>query len=102
MNISVGNFFAFFVILLFGSIGVTSVETIIAAIISRASAKGALFAVLSFPITLPVLVSAIQGTSLALNGESTLNCLSEIQVLFSFTVVILTASILLFEFVWIS
>jgi len=102
MNISVGNFFAFFVILLFGSIGVASVATMIAAIISRASAKGALFAVLSFPIALPVLVSAINGTSLALNGESTLSCMSEIQVLFSFTVVIITASILLFEFVWIS
>ena len=102
MNVSVGNFFAFFVILLFGSIGVASVATIIAAIISRASAKGALFAVLSFPITLPILVSAIQGTTLALNGESTLSCMSEIQVLFSFTVVIVTASILLFEFVWIS
>jgi heme exporter protein B len=102
MNITVGNLFTFFVILLLGSIGVASVATIIAAIISRASAKGALFAVLSFPITLPVLVSAIQGTSHALNGESTLSCMSDIQVLFSFTVVIITASILLFEFVWIS
>lgn len=102
MNISVGNFLAFFIILLSGSLGVASVATIIAAIISRASAKGALFAVLSFPISLPVLVSAIQGTALALKGESTFSCMNEIQVLFSFTVVIVTASILLFEFVWIS
>lgn len=102
MNVTVGNFAAFFLIIFLGSIGVSSVATIIAAIISRASAKGALFAVLSFPITLPILVSAIHGSALAIRGESILSCMSEIQVLFSFTVVIITASILLFEFVWIS
>jgi len=102
MNVTVGNFTAFFLIIFLGSIGVSSVATIIAAIISRASAKGALFAVLSFPITLPILVSAIHGSALAIRGESILSCMNEIQVLFSFTVVIITASILLFEFVWIS
>ena len=102
MNISVGNFPLFFVIILFGSVGISSVATIIAAIISRANAKGALFAVLSFPITLPILVSAIHGTALSIQGKTFLNCMSEIQVLISFTIVIVTASILLFEFVWIT
>lgn len=102
MNISVGNIPLFFVVMLFGSVGISSVATIIAAIISRANAKGALFAVLSFPITLPILVSAIHGTTLSIQGKTFLNCMSEIQVLISFTIVIVTASILLFEFVWIT
>jgi len=102
MNLTIGNFGVFLLILILGSLGVVSVSTIIAAIISRASAKGALFAVLSFPVTLPILISAIHGTTLALQGNSIFSCMNEVQILFSFTVVVFTASILLFEFVWIS
>ena len=101
MNLTVGTPLSFWLIVVLGSLGVSSVATIIAAIISRASAKGALFAVLSFPITLPILVSAIHGTTLALSGNPFGDCLGDVQILFSFTVVIFTASILLFDFVWI-
>ena len=101
MNLAVGNLASFSLIVALGSLGISSVATIIAAIISRASAKGALFAVLSFPITLPILVSAIHGTTLALGGRPFAECLGDVQILFSFTVVIFTASLLLFDFIWI-
>jgi heme exporter protein B len=83
-----------------GSLGLASVSTIIAAIIALASSRGALFAVLAFPITLPILIPAINSTRLAYEGGVLMDGISDIQALFSFTVVIFTASILLFEFVW--
>lgn len=100
MGVFVGNVSVFLLITAVGSIGLASVATLIAAIISQASAKGALFAVLSFPISLPVLISGIHGTRLSLDGEPFSEALSDIQILFSFSIVILTLSLLLFEFIW--
>ncbi len=90
----------FLLILVIGSIGLASVATLIAAIISQASAKGALFAVVSFPISLPILISGIHGTTLAMDGVQFSDCLSDLQVLFSFSIVIITLSLLLFDFIW--
>lgn len=100
MNTSTGNMQLFFVILITGSIGLSTVSTIIAAIISQASARGALFAVLSFPISLPIIISSIHGTRIALDGNSFSDGISDLQILISFFIVILTVSILTFEFIW--
>lgn len=92
----------FLVILVVGSIGLAGASTLIAAIISKASIKGALFAVLSFPILLPLLIGAIAGTRKALGvTESPFSAAApELQLLISYAVVMITASLLLFEFVW--
>lgn len=100
MNIVVNSIALFLVIVLLGSIALASVATIIAAIISLASSRGALFAVLAFPIALPVLLSAINSTRLSLDGATFSDCLSDLQTLFSFTVIIITVSLLVFEFIW--
>ena len=100
LGVSVGNFGVFLFIILLGSFGLASVATLIAAIISQASAKGALFAVLSFPISLPLLISGIHGTRLALDGGTLAECFPDLQILFSFSIVIITLSLLLFEFIW--
>lgn len=100
MNFSVENFLVFFIILFIGSVGLSAGATIIAAIISKASAKGALFTVLTFPIILPVLITGISATR-TICHESSFNTVSgEVQALFAYSVVIITASILLFEFIW--
>lgn len=97
-----GNVGLFLVILLVGSIGLAGASTLIAAIISKASIKGALFAVLSFPILLPLLIGAIGGTRKALGtGADPFSAASpELQLLISYAVVMITAGWLLFEFVW--
>jgi heme exporter protein B len=92
----------FLAILIIGSVGLAGASTLIAAIISKASIKGALFAVLSFPILLPLLIGAIGGTRKALGGAENpfTAAASELQLLVSYAVVMITASLLLFEFVW--
>jgi len=100
MNFSVENLFVFFTILVVGSIGLSAGATIVAAIISKASAKGALFTVLTFPIILPVLITGISATR-TICYEDTFTAVSgELQALFAYSVVIITASIMLFEFIW--
>lgn len=100
MHVSSGNLPPFLLILILGSIGLSTVSTIIAAIVSQASSRGALFAVLVFPISLPILIPAIKGTTLALEGNSFSDCVPDLQILMSFFIVILTVSILTFEFIW--
>ncbi len=92
----------FIIAVILGTVGLAGATTLIAAIISKASVKGALFAVLSFPILLPLLIGLIGATTAAFS-ESTAGlgvASSEIQLLVSYAVIMITASILLFEYVW--
>ena len=90
----------FIALLLAGSLGLVAATTLIAAIIARASIKGALFAVLSFPLLAPLLVVAIQGTALALVGEGWDRGIAPLQVLIAYTVALFVASLFLFGSVW--
>ncbi len=100
MNLTVINYPLFLLVLVLGSIGLAGGGTMIAAIISKASARGALFTVLAFPILLPVLISAISATRIAAESASISSASGELQTLFAYDVVVVTASVLLFEFVW--
>jgi len=100
MNFSLNGVSIFLSILLIGSIGLAAGATMIAAIISKASAKGALFTVLSFPILLPVLIAGISGTKVAVYENNIKVVSGELQMLLAYAVVIITAAILLFDFVW--
>ncbi len=94
------NWITFLPVIILGSVALSTISTIIAAIIAQTSNRGALFAVLTFPLAVPVLRSAIQGSWTALEGGTLSACISDLQILISFTVVIFTASVLLFEFIW--
>ena len=100
MNFEVSGVAIFITVLLLGSLGLSAGATMTAAIISKASAKGALFTVLSFPILLPVIVTGINGTKIAVRQIEFIKAASDLQVLFAYAVVVLTAGILLFDFVW--
>ncbi len=100
MNLSVLNFWLFLSVLVLGSLGLVCATTIMAAIVSKARAKGALFAVLSFPILLPLLIAAIDGTRLSVEGAVFSAGWSDLRLLISYLVVMFFASVLLFDFVW--
>ncbi|MDP3047505.1 MAG: heme exporter protein CcmB [Chloroflexota bacterium] len=97
MGLQVVNLGLFVGVVLLGTAGLAGAATIIAAIIAKASAKGELFAVLAFPILLPLLITAIGGTRVALDGGGGTG---EIQFLLSYLVVMVTVSLMLFDFVW--
>lgn len=100
LGFSINNFWLFFCVLVLGSLGLVCATTIIAAIVAKANVKGALFAVLSFPILMPLLVTLIDGTNLASEGALFSQGLGDLQVLLSYAVVMFVVSFLLFDFVW--
>jgi heme exporter protein B len=100
LRVTIGNLGLFIALLTVGSLGLVVATTLIAAIIARASVKGALFAVLSFPILVPQLVVVIQGTALALEGRSWAEGVAPLQVLVAYTLALFVASLFLFKSVW--
>jgi len=86
--------------MVFGTLGLASASTILAAIISKANTKGTLYPVLSFPILLPLLLTLINATKLSVEGAPFSEAISSFQILISYFVVITAISYLLFEFVW--
>jgi heme exporter protein B len=83
-----------------GSVGLAAASTIIAAIIARANTKGTLYPVLSFPILLPLLLTVMNATRLAVEGEPFGEAGGEFQILISYIAVVVTTSYLLFEYIW--
>jgi heme exporter protein B len=83
-----------------GSVGFAAAATVIAAIIARASTKGTLYPVLSFPILLPLLLAVINGTRLAVEGAVLSEAAGEFQLLVSYIGVLVTVSTMVFDYVW--
>ncbi|MEG8946724.1 heme exporter protein CcmB [Rosettibacter firmus] len=94
------NFLLFFIAFLLGNIGIAISSTIIAAIISKASTKGTLYPVLSFPILLPLILILLELTKFSMDGNTVSSSLIEILVLVCYDVIMITASYLLFDFIW--
>lgn len=94
------NFLLFTFAFVLGNIGIAVSSTIIAAIISKASSKGTLYPVLSFPILLPLILTLLELTKFAIDGETVSDSFIEIAVLVCYDVIMLTASYLLFDFIW--
>ncbi len=90
----------FLFIFTLGNLGLIISSTIIAAIISKANVKGALYPALSFPVLLPILISVINGTNLTLNTNNFEELLPDIQILISYCIVVLTISLMVFKFIW--
>ncbi len=100
MNVTIINYYLLIITLLLGSLGLAGGGTIVAAIIAKASSKGALFTVLAFPVLIPVIISGISATKIAFNESDFFAASGEIQTLFAYSVVVITTSVLLFEFIW--
>ncbi len=91
----------FILVLALGAVGLGSATTLVAAIIARASMKGALFAALSFPILIPLLLVLVSATAKVLDVNLPASIMIEVQFLIAYPVVMVTASILLFRYVWL-
>lgn len=94
------NFEMFLYAFVLGNIGIAASSTIIAAIISKANAKGTLYPVLSFPVLLPLILMLIELTKFSVEGKPVSDASAEFLVLISYDVIMITASIMVFDIIW--
>jgi len=90
----------FWTTIVLGGIGLAAASTILAAIIAKANTKGTLFPVLAFPVLLPLLLTCIRATVLSVEGAFFSEAFKDFQILVSFSVVMIAASVMVFEYVW--
>ncbi len=81
-----------------GTLGLTAVGTLFAALATRARAREALFPLLVLPVVVPVLVAGIRATQLSLAGAAE-KATPWVALLIAFAVVALSAGTLVFEHV---
>lgn len=101
LNMAIENWGLLIFSLVLGSIGLAGATTLLAAIIARASNKGPLLPVLLFPLLIPLLLSVVRASRAALaGGLGVSGAIGDLQTIALFSGVVITAAVLLFEYVW--
>jgi len=100
MNVRIGQPGLFAATLTLGGFGLAGATTIIAALVAKADGRSALFAVLAFPLLLPLLIIAVETTEIAMAGGGWSNAAGGLRVLAAYSLAQTVASLLLFERVW--
>lgn len=100
LGMPVANGLAFVLVILLGTAGLSGVSTMLAAIVSQADRKGAIFSVLSMPLLFPLILILVQTTKAALIEGLTENYLNDFWALFGYAGVTITAGILLYDYIW--
>lgn len=83
-----------------GSIGFAANLTLVSAIAARAQNKATLLAVLSFPLTIPLLLTSVRASRNAMLGFERSKSYEELVFLIAFIVIIALVSFILFPFLW--
>jgi heme exporter protein B len=94
------NHILFIINFIFGNIGLAVSATIIAAIIAKAGSKGTLYPVLSFPILLPLILTSAKLTLFCIEGAALNDAVFEIAIVACYDVIMVSASYMLFDFIW--
>jgi heme exporter protein B len=87
-----------FGVALLGTLGFVSVGTILSMISAHTRMKEVILAVLQIPLTVPVVLMSVTATRMILSGD-TAGISARLSILAAFSIVYLTASYLLFEYV---
>ena len=85
---------------LLGAVGLAGSTTLLAAIIARTSNRTTLLPVLLFPVLIPLLLACVGATRLAIMGGGWDAAADELLALFGYAGVVITAAVLLFDYVW--
>jgi len=100
MGNQVTNVPLFLLALIMGSVGLSSVLTMVAAIASRASHNFSLMAILSFPIVLPLLATLMKISHTALTSADWSGLGGFIVILMTINLAVIILAYLLFPYLW--
>ena len=96
----VDNLPLFGLIVVMGSVGISSLLTMISAIASKANNNFTIMAILAFPIIMPILITIINLSKHVIDGTDFTYNLKYFSVLFLLDVIVAVLSYLLFPYLW--
>jgi heme exporter protein B len=91
----------FLLVLLLSGFGLSLASTLIAVIIAKSAVRGALFAVLTIPVALPLILFAVGGTRACAAPGPPEELHAFLRMLVSYDGVVWVAGLLLFPFAWL-
>jgi len=94
------DFLMYFFAVILGSLSFATIFTMVSAIASKAGNGGMLMAILSFPIIIPVLIVLIKLAKNAIDGLDRSVSLDDIGLLVVINIMVMTASLILFPYLW--
>lgn len=100
LDIPVADFVALILTVVLGTAGLSGVATMLAAIVSQADRRGAIFSVLSIPLFFPLLLILVRTTEAALFEGANASYMNDMLALVGYAGVTITAGILLFDYIW--
>lgn len=99
-DVEIVSWFSFVIVLSLGTVGLSSVSTLVAAIVSQADRKGSIFSVLSIPLFIPFILLLTSITKSAFVDGSQQGFDNDLSALVGFIGVTITAGVILFEYIW--
>jgi heme exporter protein B len=96
----VKDFGLFALILVLGSIGFSIAFTFIASIAAKANNSATLMAIMSFPVVLPILLTLVRLSAIALRLIQDTSYKRDIVNLLAIDVILVTLTFVLFPFIW--
>ena len=100
LDITIQDFLLLALSLVLGTLGLAGISTMLAALVSQAAHKGAIFSVLSMPLLIPLDLLLVRTTKGALVDGRLPGLWNDVVALIGFSGVTITAAILLFEYIW--
>lgn len=100
LGVQVHNFTLLFSSILLGTAGLAGVSTLLGALISQASRKGTIFSVISLPLLVPLILLLVRVTEAAISTEHMGGTGEDILAIIGFGGTTITASFILFEYIW--
>ncbi len=100
MGNPVGDIPMYLLTIVLASVGFASSLTMIAGIVSKAENNGALMAILSFPVIIPMLLMVMKLAKNALDGLDRGSSNDEMMILLALDAIVVTLSLILFPYLW--
>lgn len=94
------DFLMYLVAVVLGSLSFATIFTMVSAIASKAGNGGMLMAILSFPIIIPVLIVLVKLAKNAIDGLDRSVSLDDIGLLVVINAMVMSASLILFPYLW--
>ncbi len=101
LSLTIENPTIFLTTLLLGSASIAIVLTLVSAVVANTTARGGLFAVLSFvPLLIPIFMT-VRATRIATQQDAPFaRAETELQILAAYTLVMFFVSLMLYDFIW--
>lgn len=100
MGNPVADIAMFLLTIVLASVGFATSLTMVAGIAAKAENNGALMAILSFPVIIPMLLMVMKLAKNALDGLDRSGSSDEILVLLALDAIVITLSLILFPYIW--